>query len=129
MHLEGVSQFGSNLVAVRVASAASIVGAIVNAISGKPGETSANDYGLLFGHATRPAAVYASAAAGVGLATVDRDSAGTRTTTRRFTVPVEAQVAWRPIRYLGLVLCGFASLNSRQTFSGVTVGLQLGRLR
>jgi hypothetical protein len=102
---------------------------IVNAISGQPGETSGNDYGLLFGRATPPTDLHASVAAGVGIVTVDRDSAGTRTTTRRFPVPVEAQVAWRPIRYFGVALCGFARFNNRQTFGGVTLGLQLGRLR
>jgi hypothetical protein len=127
-HLEGAYQFGSSIVALRVGSAASVVSAIVNAISGEPGETAAHDVGILWGRATPPGTFHASAAAGVGIASIDRDSAGTRTTTRHFTVPLEVQLAWRPIRYFGLALCGFVSANNHTTFGGVTMGLQLGRL-
>jgi hypothetical protein len=129
LHLEGSYQFGSNVVSVRTGSASSIVNAIINAITGEPGNVDAHDFAVLFGRATAPAQLYGSAAAGVGLVVADRDSAGTRTSSQKFTVPVEGQVAWRPLRYLGLVLCGYASFNSVRTFSGVTLGLQLGRLR
>ena len=129
VHAEGIYQFGSNIVAVRVASAASILGAIVNAIFEQAGNIEAHDFAVLFGHATRPAALYVSAAAGVGMAVVSRDSAGTRTSASHFTVPVEAQLAWRPLHHLGLVVCGFGSFNGSERFGGMTFGLQLGRLR
>jgi hypothetical protein len=129
VHLEGTYQFGSSIVSVRAASAASILGAIVNAIFGAPGTVDAHDFAVLFGQATKPAALHFSAAAGVGIAVIDRDSSGTRMTTRHFTVPIEAQLAWRPLRHVGIVACGFMSFNSLERFGGATVGLQLGRLR
>ena len=129
VHLEGSYQFGSSVVSLRAASASSIVGAIINAILGSAEDIEAHDFALLYGRATRPAAWHSSAAAGVGIVVVERDSAGTRTTTRRVTFPVEAQFAWRPLHALGIVVCGFGSFNSRQSFGGVTVGLELGRLR
>jgi hypothetical protein len=129
VHLEGTYQFGTSIVSVRAASAASILGAIVNAIFGAPGTVDAHDFAVLFGQATKPAAWYVSAAAGAGVAVIDRDSSGTRMTTRQFTFPVEAELAWRPLRHAGLVFCGFMSFNSRERFGGATFGLQLGRLR
>jgi hypothetical protein len=128
-HVEATYQFGSTIVSARAATASSIVGSIINAIFEQPGDVEAHDFAVLFGQATKPAAWHVSGAAGVGVAVIDRDSAGTRTTTRRFTFPVEAELAWRPLRYLGLVLCGFASFNSRERFGGLTFGVQLGRLR
>ena len=127
--MEGSYQFGSNLVSVRAASAASIVGALVSSIGGQPGTSEVDDVGVLYGRATPPALWHAAAAAGIGIARVWRDSAGTTRRTGHFTVPVEAQVAWRPFQHFGVVLCGFASFNGAQAFGGATLGIQLGRLR
>jgi len=44
-------------------------------------------------------------------------------------VPVDAQVVWLPSEYVGLGLHGFADFNSLLSFAGVTLSLQLGRVR
>ena len=44
-------------------------------------------------------------------------------------VPVDAQVVWLPSEYVGLGLHGFADFNSVRSFGGVTLSLQLGRVR
>ena len=44
-------------------------------------------------------------------------------------VPVDAQVVWLPSQYVGLGLHGFADFNSMRSFGGVTLSLQLGRVR
>jgi hypothetical protein len=41
---------------------------------------------------------------------------------------VEVQIAWRPAPFVGLMVLGFASLNKQQSFTGITAGVQLGRL-
>ena len=44
-------------------------------------------------------------------------------------VPLELQLFWRPGSLVGLGLYGFANFNSQRSFGGLTLGLQLGRLR
>jgi hypothetical protein len=44
-------------------------------------------------------------------------------------LPLELQAFWRPGGLVGLGLYGFANLNQAQSFAGVTLSLQLGRLR
>ena len=49
-------------------------------------------------------------------------------TSRHLTLPLEAQVAWRPTPWVGIAVYGFASLNAAQSFTGVTLSVQLGKL-
>lgn len=44
-------------------------------------------------------------------------------------LPIEVQAFWRPGSLVGLGLYGFANFNQAQSFAGLTLGLQLGRLR
>jgi hypothetical protein len=127
--LEGTYQVGPTMLALRLASASAITTAIVTAISGEPGETAVRDLALLYGRATPPGEWHGSVAVGLGVAWADRDSAGTKYTESDLTIPVEVQAMWAPSRYVGLVLCAFASFNDLANFGGVTVGLALGRLR
>jgi hypothetical protein len=95
------------------------------------------DVGLLYGRATRPDGRRYRAAAGVGIAAVDgceTPGAGALFSTceARSTVvglPLEAQLAWLPAEFLGIGLYGFADFNGLRSFAGVTLSLQLGKVR
>ena len=43
--------------------------------------------------------------------------------------PIETQLFWRPLRFLGIGLYGFANMNSQESFCGGTLSLQVGKLR
>ena len=73
-----------------------------------------SDIGLLAGLATSPASRFHAGAGPDGI---------------RFTIPAEVQLAWRFAPYVGLALYGFASLNGDDSFGGVTIAVQAGRLR
>jgi hypothetical protein len=126
--LDATYQRGASIFSVRTTSVVSFIGIIISGFGGDA-ETAASDWGLLYGRATAPGTFHASLAAGVGAARIARDSAGVSQTIRRFTVPIEGQLAWRPVRFLGVVLAGFASVNGTRSFGGLTFGVQLGRLR
>jgi hypothetical protein len=124
-HLGVTVQRGRYLLAVRSSTVISFLGAIFNGF-GDSTATDVSDVGVLYGRATAPGTIYAAAAAGLGVATVAGGAGGTR---RYLTVPLEGQLAWRPTRLVGVVLVGFASLNAGNSFGGLTLGLELGRLR
>jgi hypothetical protein len=44
-------------------------------------------------------------------------------------LPLEVQASYRPGKWLGVGLYGFANLNDRRSFAGATLGFQIGRLR
>ena len=44
-------------------------------------------------------------------------------------LPIEAQLSWLPTTFLGVGLYGFADFNRARSFAGVTLGVQLGRVR
>ena len=79
----------------------------------------------------------ASLAAGVGGARLRRTvptGAETAPFSRRTertvaSVPVEAQLFWRPLGVPGLGVAGVAELNAEKSLAGLLVGVQLGRLR
>ena len=43
--------------------------------------------------------------------------------------PLEGQIMWRPLRFLGLGVYGIANFNSEKNLFSIAVNLQLGRLR
>jgi hypothetical protein len=43
--------------------------------------------------------------------------------------PLEAQVTWLPAEFFGIGLYGFADLNQTRSFAGLTLSVQLGKLR
>lgn len=91
------------------------------------------DVGLMYGRGVHTGRLFLSLNAGMGLAGGTRDTGflGSSTAPRphRFTVPLEAQVAWRPSTFLGLALSALGSINKDGSFGGITLGLQLGKLR
>lgn len=81
------------------------------------------DLGLLGGAATIPGRPFhAGIAAGLGYAEAAPGMDG-------LTVPAEVQLFWRFTSFLGAGLYGFGSINSRDSFGGATLALQIGRLR
>ena len=92
------------------------------------------DFALLYGRAARGTGKRYHAAAALGLAVVDGCRGGDLFTACRDVsaavgLPLEVQVFWRPGSLVGLGLYGFANLNRARSFAGLTLGLQLGRLR
>ena len=85
-------------------------------------ENRMEDLGLLAGIGTRPGRVHVAVAAGLGVAHNSRD-------TSALAVPLEAQVTWRFSHVVGLGLRGFLSVNRIATFGGLTLHVQVGRLR
>jgi hypothetical protein len=91
-----------------------------------------SDVALLYGRATRaPSRTLASLS--LGLAVVDgcrgEGLGGCLDRPSVIGFPVETQVSWRPAKFLGIGLYGFANINHWQSFAGVTLAIQLGRLR
>jgi hypothetical protein len=79
------------------------------------------DIGLMVGMATRPATLHFGAAAGLGVAH-DRDSSV-------IALPYEAQATWQFTRWAGIGARVFGGLSSLANYGGITVALQIGRLR
>jgi hypothetical protein len=81
-----------------------------------------SDVGVLVGLATRPAPLHFAFAAGFGVAKDSRDSSA-------IDLPVEAEATWQMTGWVGLGVRGFLGANKLANFSGLTIALQLGRLR
>lgn len=121
-HLNGSYQFGANLISLRAAVTAGLF------------DDGVNDYALLYGRATRGAGDRHHLAAALGVAVVDGCERSGGLSNCEFSrsvigLPLELQAFWRPGKLVGLGLYGFANLNSTRSFAGLTLGLQLGRLR
>ena len=125
--VSGAYQFGRTVLAVRSA----LTGDILETLFASTGDViGTEDFGVLAGRGTAPGSIHASAAVGLGIARVRRAiGSGDDATTAYFGVPLEAQLFWRPARVFGLGLYGYGNLNGGQSFWGVSVSVQLGRLR
>ena len=91
-----------------------------------------DEYGILFGAALKRARFLLSGAAGI--ASVGGNVGGGLFTTptklpRVIGVPFECQLFYRPFKFFGVGLCGFALLNKYSTFYGATLSIQFGDLR
>jgi hypothetical protein len=115
-------QFGANLISLRSAATAGLF------------DDGFHDVALLYGRATRPGGERYQLGAALGVAVVDgcrSDGAlgGCRDFSAVIGLPLELQAFWRPGRLVGLGFYSFANLNQARSFAGLTLGLQLGRLR
>jgi hypothetical protein len=119
--LNGSYQFGGNLLSLRASATAGLF------------DDGFGDYALLYGRATPPAGKRYHASAALGLAIVQGCEGGglggCRNVSDVVGVPIELQLFWRPGSLVGLGLYGFANFNEQRSFAGMTLGLQLGRLR
>ena len=120
-HVNGSYRFGANLVSLRIASTAGIF------------DEELTDYGLLYGRATRGARDRHLLSFAAGVSVVDGCSGGglggCNDVSSVIGLPLEAQASYRPGKLLGIGLYGFANFNRRRSFGGVTLGVQIGRLR
>jgi hypothetical protein len=114
-------QSGANLFSLRIASTAGLF------------EDGFTDYALLYGRATRAAGERHLLGAAVGVAVVDGcrggGFGGCQDVPAVFGLPLELQAFWRPGKTVGLGLYGFANFNRSRSFAGLTLSLQVGRLR
>lgn len=119
--LNGSYQFGGNLLSLRASATAGLF------------DDGFGDYALMYGRATSPTGkrYHASAALGLGIVHGCRGGGlgGCRDVSNAVGLPIEVQLFWRPGSRMGLGLYGFANFNDEQSFGGLTLSLQLGRLR
>jgi hypothetical protein len=119
--LNGSYQFGRNIISLRASATAGIF------------DDGFGDYALLYGGALRPASrrYHAAFGAGIGLVHGCRGGGlgGCRDVANVVGIPIEVQAFWHPGGLIGVGLYGFANLNETHSFAGLTLGLQLGRLR
>jgi len=99
------------------------------------------DTALLYGFSLKPSLFHVSA--GIGIAVVGGwrcetcglhlfGDTGNDEKTKigpRIGLPLELQVFFRPLSFLGIGLYGFADINAARSFAGVTFCLQIGKLR
>jgi hypothetical protein len=91
------------------------------------------DVGLLAGLATKPGRFHGSVSAGIGAVGGQRVSQAfngpTVTLSQKVSLPLAAQVSWRPTKVFGLGLYGSAAVASGQHIWGVGLSVILGDLR
>ena len=120
--LNAAYQFGANVISLRNTGTAGLY------------DDGFADYAILFGRATRPAGKRYHLSGGIGVGVVDGCTAdgflgGCDDTGMVVGLPLEVQASWRPGRWAGLALYGFANFNQTRSFAGLTLALQLGRMR
>jgi len=120
--LNGSYQFGASVIALRTTATAGLF------------DDGFSDYALLYGRATPANGKRYQASAGLGISLVDGCYGGgvfsdCRDVPTVVGLPIEVQASWRPGSLIGFGLYGFANLNQTRSFAGLTLGLQLGRLR
>ena len=122
----GVSyQHGAHLFSLRVAATAGLF------------DDGFGDVGLLYGRATRVADTRYRLGAAAGISAADGcvtpgEGALFSSCEDRKTViglPLEVHVTWLPAEFLGVGLYGFADFNQTRSFAGLTLSVQLGKLR
>jgi len=88
---------------------------------------SIGDIGGLLGYIFYGEFGYTSAALGISMVTLNQPlSNGTLQSTRTVGFPVETQSFWTPTGYLGLGLIVFADANTRRSYAGAAISLQIG---
>jgi hypothetical protein len=125
-------QFGANLISLRSAETTNSDGFFLF-VTGE--FTSAKDIALLYGRSTKSPGSQASIAAGIGFVEITRQDfilffpISEIKTERATGLALESQLFVQPASFLGLGLYGYANLNSKNSFYGVTLSLRLGKLR
>ena len=115
-------QWNKNIITIRALSCGEMFG------------RSLNDYSLLYDRVICSNKILVSIGAGLGVVN-GKISHGLFSTEENETIPTtiglpfEAQIFWRPLKFLGIGLYGVANINSEETFYGLALGLQLGKLR
>lgn len=104
-----------------------------------------NEYGLMFGLMKKNSVGYISGSTGIAAVdvttpeitvTTSHPNAPSTTTIlqnaqNNYTVgvPLEIQAFWTPFKYAGLGIIGFGDMNTKKSFGGAMLALQLGLLK
>lgn len=142
----GTSSFGGSLgisasyqTGRSLASVRFIYNEEFNILGPSPSE-SVWDFGALYGINAKGSLVFASVSGGVSFVTGVRrgkylGSSGwfsSNYESEPFVtvgIPVEGQLFWTPLNFLGIGFYGFANLNPEKSFVGALLSIQLGKLR
>jgi hypothetical protein len=115
-------QFDSNLLSLRTVGNGELFG------------KSMTDYGVLYGRSLSQNSLFVSV--GAGLAMVEGSISHGLFSDEEpeaigpvLGIPLEVQLFWRPLSFLGIGIYGFANINQEESFTGATLNLQLGKLR
>lgn len=98
-----------------------ISGRFVRSYDSDGGGTQSWDVGALYGRSYKTQYAMISGSAGVAYV-------GPSSTAGTVGLPLESQIFWTPTRYFGIGVYGFGNINSKQSFAGALLGLQLGRV-
>jgi hypothetical protein len=91
-----------------------------------------SDVAILYGRSSRWSSGMLALSTGLALVQGTRCDGvfgGCIETSARFGVPLAARLGLYPLRFLGVGLYGFANFNSEQPFGGVTLIVEVGRVR
>jgi hypothetical protein len=97
-----------------------ISGRFVRNYDSDGGGTQAWDVAALYGRSYKTQ--HAMISGSLGLAYVGPSSEGT------VGLPLESQIFWTPTQYFGIGIYGFGNINTKNTFGGALLGIQLGRV-
>lgn len=112
-------QFGKHLISLRTAGCGGLF------------TDSFSDVAALYGWSTSPGQFQASASAGIGFFRAAYSSGlfSEVTVVEGIGFPLEFQLSWRPLSFLGVSCYGFGNINGEESFFGVTLGVQFGKLK
>jgi hypothetical protein len=105
------TQFGSHIIS----------GRFVRNYDFDGGGTQSWDAGALYGRSYKTQHAMISGSAGVGYV-------GPSSKVGKVGIPLESQIFWTPTHYFGIGIYGFGNLNTKQSFGGALLGIQLGRV-
>jgi hypothetical protein len=111
---------GHHLLSLRAAGAAGIL------------EDDFSDFAALYGRARRWRRGTMALSSGVAVMRGNRCSGVFSPCSHvpaRFGLPIAARVSWHALPFLGLGIYGFANVNGAQSFSGVVLAVEVGRIR
>lgn len=96
-----------------------------------------NDYGLLYNRAFGSSLIHVSAGVGLSIVSGSIDKEGFTLFSESedekigptIGLPLDIQLFWRPLSFIGLGIYGFGNLNPEESYAGFTICLQLGKLK
>lgn len=121
-NMNATYQFNRNILSLRLTFSGALFGKTIG------------DYGILYNYALTSSKVLSSFGVGVSLVSgsiskglfpeEEPEEIGPTV-----GLPLEAQLFWRPFRFIGIGLYGYANINPEESFAGATLSVQLGKLR
>jgi hypothetical protein len=121
-HMGATYQFGRNMLSLRATLNGELFGKTIG------------DYGLLYGYALASSRILSSFGVGISLVSgsiskglFSEEEAETIGPT--IGLPLEAQLVWRPLKFMGIGLHGYANINPEESFTGATLCIHIGKLR